>query len=109
LADALTRYRAEHSGKLPPDAAVLRHYLDREAFVYHSSYTCLFGANKAAGDTPVCWDVAPHNASRRALRWKNQPYRNVLYADGRIATLTEAEFQTMRLVGESLMSRLHDE
>ena len=109
LANALTRYQNEHDGKQPSDAALLLPYLGRDAFVYHSSYTCRFGADKAAGDTPICWDVAPHNASRRALRWKNRPYRNVLYADGRVAVLTEAEFQKMRLVGETLTSRLPDD
>jgi len=109
LADALTRYRAEHSGKMPPDAATFRPYLDSRAFVYHPAYACRFGSRGRLVPAPICWDAVPHNTSRRAVRWKNRPYRNVLYADGRVTIVAEAEFRRMSLEGETLASRLPNE
>lgn len=42
---------------------------------------------------PVCWDSEPHRIGRFFTWLRSPTYRNIFFADGRVETLTEAEFQ----------------
>lgn len=112
---AITTYRNEHGGKVPPDfhslIAALRSktalvcpltgYVTSPVYL-ERSYTCRFPTRPNDSDT-LCWDSGAHHPWHTVFRFMNHDSRNVLYANGKVVTLSEQQFQHLHLQGQSLI------
>ena len=96
-------YSEEHGGKAVPDFRALIAALGSRTVLQcplSGSYTCRLPA-RLGGSDAVCWDSGPHRPQHSIFLFMNGESRNLLYADGRVVTLGERQFQRLHLQGQS--------
>lgn len=105
IGPAMQTYQNSHSGKMPPTLKALLPIIgSKDVFVCvlspskqtfpfsRDAYDYRFLSKPNAKDI-ICWDSHPHLPQHTIFVWLNRPNRNVLYADGQVKNLPEADFQ----------------
>ena len=114
IARGYAAYKSDHGGAPPKKLTDLKSEIDgRDAtFVCPSgqpgdNYDPPFGGDPASygydyhyltssgADQIVCSDPKPHEIRHIVFKFLNQEVRNVMYADGRVVTLPETEFESI--------------
>ena len=109
---ALRMYRDDYNAQLPPSLEPLPRYLGRDflftcptdSMARNGGYAYLYLPVKDPKPSDmVCWDPVPHVTRHGILRYLSTTQRNVLFADGHVNTVSEAEFQILyaKQTGES--------
>jgi hypothetical protein len=102
---AVLSYRAAHQHGMPPGLKSLLPLLGSRAVflcpVTEGGYTYRF-INQPHAENIICWDSNPHQPNHSIFVWLNQERRNVLYADGKVGTVSEGQFKRLRLRGVRL-------
>ncbi|MCW3058698.1 MAG: hypothetical protein JWQ02_519 [Capsulimonas sp.] len=107
-------YKNDHGGAPPKKFQDIKFYIFGQDQTFScpsgqpgANYEPPFGVNPAqyvydysshprpGGDMIICCDHEPHMIRHFVLRFMDQKVREVLYADGRIATMPESEFQAL--------------
>lgn len=103
LGRAMQEYAKTHSGMYPDRLDMLPNASFPASRSFSNMVTCSESVSRSAfsyqaprmsaSSSPMLWDPEPHNMAGMAFWRKSPQYRNVLFAGGRVETLTEAEFQ----------------
>ena len=111
----LASYRAAHGGAMPPSLKSLVPTLGTQTVllcpvsgtvaspVYTQRSYTYRRVSQSRPRNIVAWDTGPHVPGHSVFVWLNRPCRHVLYADGRVGTVPEAQFAGLGLRGACLI------
>jgi hypothetical protein len=100
---AMSMYKDDFNGQLPPSLDMLVKYVDKDLY-----FACP-GSPSAKGAVPyfyspeqnpepndmICWDPSLHTIRHGIFGLLSTKQRNVLFADGKVRTLSEPDFQKL--------------
>jgi len=115
-------YQNEHDGALPSSlmlavesstdpnlfrSSPTRSVVDGELACNESQVPYVYHPELATNPShPICWDPKPHSV--RKNKFYSSLRSNVLYADGRVKSLKENEFQEVLKPYEGILSKSND-
>lgn len=100
---AVHTYQDTHAGKMPPTLKMLQPAMGSQSpFICPSTGGCEYRLLSAAHPADIIvWDSQPHQPTHSVLFFLNHPNRNVLLADGQVQNMSEEQFSSLYLAGQT--------